>query len=732
MANNPTNQETKPVGQWVEPNGTPIPLSQIGGNRALKRTLKRLIEGIQNPQPLAQLGGKLPKALLVYGPPGTGKTLFARVIASQSGLPMCVVKGSALDEQFVGVGAGRLRAVFEEAHARGKCIVFIDEIDAFARQRSTNNSGGQDQTLVELMTEMDGFFKSDIIFIAATNRKDVLDEALLTRFKLQIEVPLPDLAARNQIIAIHTRQMPLDSADLPVDMAALSVGLGGREIEAACNHAAEIALDRIKSAINLLVHNGMAESEAEGRVPRTVISSDFYEGVKVVRYGPRIDGYARCQDDDMLTLVHELGHFVATMAHRQMGYHRKCVYELSIERRTMALGWNLIFSDRDEVSQTEQGFLSDLVISMAGAAFQQVLFPNRSKDTGLSSDLKQASRVARQMVTKFFMGEENVVGPVSIEGYEISEQTKAAIDAQVKALSEKAWRAAVELGKEYKYSLFELMEEILRDGTVHRERLEELFARAFADANDRLTGSRSRSNCEFEFSSRMAQLLSREPVTFSNWYADDEDLDVAPMGHKAAATELDAVGRVLADYNARFTGEKTRHQMRFDFQLRETMVKSVKSIAEELEVVYNMNVQEFYFSEDEPWNFVVEVNATDSAVQQYLAVGKHHVRELKELIAIQRSADENLIDIVIAQRSLARKGLAKGITHLQFNFTSAEKLECSVSEIVQELECDYGLSIVDMRRVTRPQWSLILSVSADEAQVDRFLCESSFDVDLAA
>lgn len=735
MSTATSQSSEKKVGRWVEPGGTTIPFSDIGSNLALKRAARQLIQFIKDPQSLAVLGGAIPKATLLFGPPGTGKTLVARLIASQAGVPFCALKASELDEQYVGVGAARVRALFEEAKAKGKCIIFIDEIDAMGRSRDGSDSGGQGQTLVELLAEIDGFFANEIYIIAATNKKDVLDDALLSRFEMQIEVGLPDRQGRQEIIAIHSRNKPMASNDLPSDLPALTIGMAGREIKASCNQAAVVAHARIEAAVQSLVKNGVSLEQARLQIPLEIISADFYEGVKVVRFGPRIDGYKRNQMQDLTTLVHESGHLIVTLETGKQGLHSKQVYELSIERRTNALGWCFIFSEEDQLSQTEENLQADLAALLGGAAFQQVFLGPKSKDTGLSSDLEKASAIARQMVTRWFMSSATTIGPVCIRGNEISDATKAAIDGEVKRLLGEAWKKAVEIGEKYKYSLFELFEEVLAHGTVHRTRLNELFERAFEDANAKLMAKRSRESWDRDFVTAMEELKKREPVPFSNWQPLIEELEVAEMGVVVDNTAA-KVEACLSDYRERMLGEKMRYQLRFDFQHQSTMLQSAKPIVEELEISYGMHVDGSFFAQEEPWHLILDLRASEGAVRQYLSRSCHQVRRQTEFTEfpgrVEPESGSQVIEFLLHQRRLAHRQKAYfGRSHtLIFKFNSEEAAKTAISDVFEKAEIQYGMTVCNLHAYGPGE--LAVEVSCDEAALDAFLNESDFDVKLAA
>ncbi len=359
-----------------------VTFDEVAGIDEAKEELEEIVEFLRDPQKFSRLGGKIPKGALLVGPPGTGKTLLARAIAGEAGVPFFTISGSDFVEMFVGVGASRVRDMFEQAKKNAPCIVFIDEIDAVGRSRGVGYGGGNDereQTLNQLLVEMDGFEANEgIIIVAATNRPDVLDPALLRpgRFDRQVQVPNPDIKGREKILGVHARKVPLGpNVDLRI-IARGTPGFSGADLANLVNEAALMAARR-------------------GR--RFVSMDDFESAKDKVMMGAERRSMVMTEDEKKLTAYHEAGHAV-------VGLHvpeHDPIHKATIIPRGRALGLVMSLPERDQLSVSYRKFKSKIAMAMGGRAAEELVFGPDAVTSGAASDIQQVTRIARAMVTQF-------------------------------------------------------------------------------------------------------------------------------------------------------------------------------------------------------------------------------------------------------------------------------------------------------------------------------------------
>ena len=417
----------KSKARLLTENKNRVTFEDVAGVDEAKEELQEIVDFLKDPGKFQRLGGKIPKGALLVGPPGTGKTLLARAIAGEAGVPFFTISGSDFVEMFVGVGASRVRDMFEQAKKNAPCIIFIDEIDAVGRHRGAGLGGGNDereQTLNQLLVEMDGFEANEgIILIAATNRPDVLDPALLRpgRFDRQVVVPNPDVNGRERILRVHMRNVPL-SADVDVKVIARGTpGFSGADLSNLVNEAALLAARKNR---------------------RMVTQRDFEEAKDKVMMGAERRSMAMTEDEKKLTAYHEGGHAILALTVP----NTDPVHKATIIPRGRALGMVMQLPERDKLSMSFQQMTSRLVILMGGRVAEDLIFGREHVTSGASSDIQQATKLARLMVTQWGYSEE--LGVVSYGDNQeevflghsvsrtqsISEETARMIDSEVKKL----------------------------------------------------------------------------------------------------------------------------------------------------------------------------------------------------------------------------------------------------------------------------------------------------------
>ena len=412
-----------------------VTFDDVAGIDEAKFELEEIVEYLRDPQKFQRLGGRIPKGVLLVGPPGTGKTLLARAIAGEANVPFFTISGSDFVEMFVGVGASRVRDMFEQGKKNAPCLIFIDEIDAVGRHRGAGLGGGNDereQTLNQLLVEMDGFEANEgVILIAATNRPDVLDPALLRpgRFDRQVVVPNPDVAGREKILKVHMRKVPLAPDVDPRTIARGTPGFSGADLANLVNEAALLAARRSK---------------------RVVTMSEFEEAKDKVMMGAERRSMVMTEEEKRLTAYHEGGHAVVA-AHM---VESDPIHKATIIPRGRALGMVVRLPENDRISVSRAKLEADIAVAMGGRIAEELIFGREKVTSGASSDLKAATHIARVMVTQFGMSDE--LGPLSYAENEqevflghsiaqvknISEGTASKIDSEVRRIVETAYAVA--------------------------------------------------------------------------------------------------------------------------------------------------------------------------------------------------------------------------------------------------------------------------------------------------
>jgi cell division protease FtsH len=451
---------------------TQVTFGDVAGIEGAKLELTEVVDFLKNADRFTAIGAKIPKGVLLVGPPGTGKTLLARAVAGEAGVPFFSISGSEFVEMFVGVGASRVRDLFEQAKTNAPCIVFIDEIDAVGRQRGAGLGGGNDereQTLNQLLTEMDGFEgNTGIIIIAATNRPDVLDAALLRpgRFDRQVVVDRPDYAGRKEILNVHARGKTL-ARDVDLDkIARRTPGFTGADLANLLNEAAILAARRNLNEISM---------------------DEVNDAIDRVLAGPEKKNRVMSEKRKTLVAYHEAGH--ALVGALMPDYDP--VQKISIIPRGRAGGltWFTPSEDRMESGLYSRSYLQNqMAVALGGRLAEEIVFGEEEVTTGASNDLQQVARVARQMVTRFGMSDR--LGPVALgrqngnvflgrdiaSDRDFSDETAAAIDEEVRNLVEQAYRRAKEVLVNNRFILDRLAQMLVEKETVDSEELQNLLA----------------------------------------------------------------------------------------------------------------------------------------------------------------------------------------------------------------------------------------------------------------
>lgn len=454
--------------------------ADVAGQDEAKAELEELVGFLKNRALLDLLGGKPAKGVLLIGPPGTGKTLLARAVAGEAGADFFPITGSDFVQMFVGVGASRVRDLFEQAAKSKKAIIFIDEIDAVGRQRGSGMSSNdeREQTLNQLLAEMDGFkSSSNIIVMAATNRADVLDPALLRpgRFDMQVLVDNPDITGRHEILKVHTKNKPLaPEVDLEL-IAKNTTGMSGAQLEGAANQAATIAFRRLMKIAEGMTAKGISDEEIRDSVEVIINMDDFDEGIDRVLMGPKNDsrGSRMSAEDKKNTAVHEAGHaWMANLAYRA-GWTRDPVTKITIVPRARALGYMIAQPELDTYSHPREYLLSRIMIAMGGRAAQEVLLG--VSDGGAQNDFEQAWNIANQMVAKFGMSR---LGIISIgqasnpflgaggNGTAASSQLQYEIECEVRRILNECYQETVKVLERDKKTMQPLIDRLFERETV--------------------------------------------------------------------------------------------------------------------------------------------------------------------------------------------------------------------------------------------------------------------------
>jgi len=444
-----------------------ITFADVAGADEAKVELQEIIEFLKDPQKFTRLGGRLPKGALLVGPPGTGKTLLAKAVAGEAARPFFSMSGSDFVEMFVGVGASRVRDLFEQGKSHAPCIIFIDEIDAVGRHRGAGLGGGHDereQTLNQLLVEMDGFESNDgVILIAATNRPDVLDPALLRpgRFDRTIVVDAPDVRGREGILRVHTRKIPL-AADVRLEIIAKGTpGMAGADLANLVNESAVLAARRNKTLVDM---------------------KDFEDAKDKVMLGVERRSLVLTEAERKLTAYHEAGH--AIVAIKIPGSDP--IHKVTIVPRGRALGLTASLPEVDRHNYTKDWLIGSLAMFFGGRVAEELVFGSDKVTTGAGNDIERATALARRMVTQFGMSE--LIGPLAVgdkeqeiflgrefaQRREISERTAQMVDDEVKRLVDEAYARATSIISDHRELLDRIADALLERETIDREDLDRL------------------------------------------------------------------------------------------------------------------------------------------------------------------------------------------------------------------------------------------------------------------
>ena len=444
-----------------------VTFNDVAGVEEAKEEVEEVVEFLRDPKKFSRLGGKIPRGCLLVGPPGTGKTLLARAIAGEAGVPFFTISGSDFVEMFVGVGASRVRDMFEQGKKHSPCIIFIDEIDAVGRSRGAGLGGGNDereQTLNQLLVEMDGFDTNEgVIIIAATNRPDVLDPALLRpgRFDRQVVVSLPDIIGREKILKVHSKKISM-APDINLRTVARGTpGFSGADLANLVNESALLAARKNK---------------------RIVTNQEFEEAKDKVMMGAERRSMVMTEEEKKLTAYHEAGHAIVTI-NEKAAYP---IHKATIIPRGRALGMVMQLPEKDEVSQTREQLHAQMAIAMGGRVAEELIFGDDKVTTGAVSDIEQATKRARAMVMRAGLSKE--LGPVAYGENEeevflgrsvarqqnMSEETAKKVDAEIRKFVEKGYERARKVLSEKIDDLHKLAKALLTYETLTGKEIEDL------------------------------------------------------------------------------------------------------------------------------------------------------------------------------------------------------------------------------------------------------------------
>ncbi len=457
-----------------------VTFADVAGIDEAREELEEVVEFLKDPQRFSKLGGQIPKGALLVGSPGTGKTLLARAIAGEAGVPFFTISGSDFVEMFVGVGASRVRDMFEQAKKNAPCIVFIDEIDAVGRSRGHglgNSNDEREQTLNQLLVEMDGFEANEgIIIVAATNRPDVLDPALLRpgRFDRQVVVPIPDIDGREKILGVHMKKVPLAPDVNPRTIARGTPGFSGADLANLVNEAALLAARRNK---------------------RLVAMQEFEDAKDKVMMGAERRSMVMTDDEKKMTAYHEAGHALVSINEPASDP----IHKATIIPRGRALGMVMRLPERDNYSYHRDKMHANLAVAMGGRVAEDIIFGHDKVSSGASGDIQYATDLARNMVTKWGMSEK--LGPLmyeqSQEGYlgmgqtsrtMAGAETNKMIDAEIKDLVEGGLKRATDILTEQEDKLHLLAQALLEYETLTGDEIEQLMKDGKIDRPDEPKG----------------------------------------------------------------------------------------------------------------------------------------------------------------------------------------------------------------------------------------------------
>ncbi len=450
-----------------------VRFNDVAGAEEEKQELQEIVDFLKHPKKYTDIGARIPRGVLLVGPPGTGKTLFAKAVAGEANVPFFSISGSDFVEMFVGVGASRVRDLFDQAQKNMPCIIFIDEIDAVGRQRGAGLGGGNDereQTLNQLLVQMDGFeASSSIIVMAATNRADILDPALMRpgRFDRQIYVNVPDVKGREEIFKVHARNKPLASDINFKSLARLTAGFTGADIENILNESAILA----------------------ARDDRKIITmKDISEAVNKVMAGPAKKSRLVTESDKRITAYHESGHAIVA----KLMKHCDNVHEVSIIPRGMAAGYTITLPENDDNHMTKGKLLDDIAMMLGGRAAEELVIKDIS--TGASNDIQRASQLARKMVTEWGMSdsignmylgssEEVFLGRDYQTHLNYSEEVAAKIDEEVKSIIDAQYQVALDILKGNRSVMDAMVKALYEKETIYEDEIDALFGETSDNAD---------------------------------------------------------------------------------------------------------------------------------------------------------------------------------------------------------------------------------------------------------
>jgi len=457
----------KSRAKMVEPEKVKVTFNDVAGIEEVKEELREVVDFLRNPRRFQKIGAHIPRGVLLYGPPGTGKTLLAKAVAGEAGVPFFSISGSDFVEMFVGVGAARVRDLFNTAKKNAPCIVFVDELDAVGRHRGAGLGGGHDereQTLNQLLVEMDGFDPNEgVIIVAATNRPDILDPALLRpgRFDRRVAVPPPDVVGREAILRVHVKGKPIDKdVDLEV-LARRTPGFVGADLANLVNEAALLAARKGRETIKM---------------------EDFEEAIDKVIAGPERKHMVISEKEKQIVAYHEAGHALVAGALP----NADPVHKISIiPRGNMALGYTLQLPTEDRYLLSKQELLDRLAVLLGGRVAEELVFKDAT--TGAQDDLKKATDIAREMVCEYGMSE--ILGPLTLgrkhkevflgrdiaEDRNYSEEIAYTIDKEVRAIIDQAYEKAQEIINRYREKLDLLAQRLVEKEVLEREEIEQIL-----------------------------------------------------------------------------------------------------------------------------------------------------------------------------------------------------------------------------------------------------------------
>jgi len=448
------------------PSKKSVSFKDVAGADEEKEELEEIVDFLKAPVRYLELGARIPKGVLLIGPPGTGKTLLARAVAGEAGVPFFSISGSDFVEMFVGVGASRVRDLFETAKKNAPCIIFIDEIDAVGRQRGAGLGGGHDereQTLNQLLVEMDGFGDNEgIIMIAATNRPDILDPALLRpgRFDRQILVGIPDVKGREEILKVHVKEKPLDETVNLKIIAKGTPGFSGADLENIMNESALLAARKKNTKITMV---------------------ELEEAIKRVIAGPEKKSRIVTEQDKKITAVHEAGHAIVM----RVLPNSDTVHEISIIPRGMAAGYTISLPEDDNMHMSKSKLIDTIVGLLGGRAAEKIVLDEIC--TGASNDIERATEIARKMVTEFGMSDylgpmtfgskhnEVFIGKDLSRGRNYSEEVAAAIDKEIRTIIDNCYKKALHILEEHRIKLDLITDTLLEKETINNVEFNDLF-----------------------------------------------------------------------------------------------------------------------------------------------------------------------------------------------------------------------------------------------------------------